>query len=356
MVDAASQVAPVALPLDAFELPADPLELMLECSRRGWSDGMPVIPATPDRVERMVAASGRDPLDVVTVLPPRFGVASVEAIAVCAVMAGCEPRQFEAVLAAVRATGERAFNLSAVNATTHPVAQFVLLSGAAARVAGVHGGAGCFGPGFPANLAIGRALRMVQMAIGGATPGSGDRASMGTPAKIAFCTTEREDESPFEPFHVTKGFAPDDFCVTVFPVEGPANIQDHQSNTADGLLRTIAGSMAFAGSNSIVLPKIIHPVLAMGPEHARTIADEGFDRAAIQRYIHQHARFPRDRLGAEFLAAMKPLGEELEEELPIVQDPAQIEIIVTGGPGKHCMMMHGFSGIPVTVQWEPHAR
>ena len=271
-------------------------------------------------------------------------------------MAGCEPRQFEAVLAAVKATGERAFNLSAVNATTHRVSLFLLLSGSAASAAGVHGGAGCFGPGFPAKLAIGRALRMVQMTVGGAVPGSGDRAIMGTPAKISFCATEREDESPFAPFHTTRGHATHAFCITVFPCEGLANIQDHQSNTAEGLLRTIAGSLAFAGSNSIVVPRHINPLLAMAPEHARTVAAEGFGRAEIQQYVFEHARFPRDRLGEEFLEAMKPLGETLPDLLPIMQTPDQLDIIVTGGPGKHCVMMHGFSGKPVTVAWEPYRR
>ena len=147
----------------------------------------------------MIARSGRDPLDVVAVLPPRQGVATVELVAVSAVMAGCQPRQFEAVVAAVTATADPAFNLAAVNATTHPVALLVLLSGAAALAAGVHAGSGCFGPGFPANLAIGRALRLVQMTVGGAWPGTGDRATMGSPAKIAFCTSEREDAAHLGP-------------------------------------------------------------------------------------------------------------------------------------------------------------
>ena len=158
---------PIGEAAELFDLPADPLEFSLECNRRGWSDGLPVIPPTEARVAAMVAASGRDPQEVVGVLAPRMGVATVEAVAINAVMAGCETKQIHAVLAAVAATADAEFNLAAINATTHPVAQLILVSGPAARAAGVHGGAGCFGPGFPANLAIGRALRLVQLTVGG---------------------------------------------------------------------------------------------------------------------------------------------------------------------------------------------
>jgi hypothetical protein len=190
---------PIGVASTAFELPADPLEFSIECNKRGWTDGLPVIPPTRERIDAMLAAAGRDPLEVVGVLPPRQGIATVETVAINAVLAGCEPKHFEAVLAAVAATADPRFNLAAVNATTHPVSQFVLLSGPAARAAGVHGGAGCFGPGFRANLCIGRALRLVQLSVAGAWPGSGDRASMGSPSKIAFCATEREDATPGAP-------------------------------------------------------------------------------------------------------------------------------------------------------------
>ncbi len=345
---------PVGEGAELFDLPADPLEFSLECHRRGWSDGLPVIPPTPERVAAMIARSGRDPLDVVAVLPPRQGVATVELVAVSAVMAGCQPRQFEAVVAAVTATADPAFNLAAVNATTHPVALLVLLSGAAALAAGVHAGSGCFGPGFPANLAIGRALRLVQMTVGGAWPGTGDRATMGSPAKIAFCTSEREDATPWPPYHTTLGQDPDAFCVTVFPCEGPANIQDHNSDSAEGIMKTIAGAMGHAGSNSIVGPNRTNPVLAMGPEHAATVAGDGWSRQDVQRYIFENARYPKARLSDEFVRGMKPLYKELEELLPIVKAPEQLQIFVTGGPGKHCMFMHPFGGKQVCVNWTPH--
>ncbi|MGD9935454.1 MAG: hypothetical protein AB7T37_17290 [Dehalococcoidia bacterium] len=342
-------------PAETFELPADPVEFSRECQRRGWSDGLPLIPPTPERVAAMVAASGRGPLELVGVLSPRQGMATVEAVAANAVMAGCEPRQFSVLLAGVEAVADPRFNHDGINATTHPCGIFILASGPKAREAGIHGGAGCFGPGFQANVSIGRALRLVMLNIAGATPGVGDRATQATPAKLAFCATEREDASPWPPFHTTRGFAAGDSCVTVWACEGPHNIQEHGSNTAEGILLTIAGAMGQAGSNNILAGG--EPVLCLGPEHAATIASGGYTREDIQRYVFEHARYPIDRLSPEFLDMVRDRmqggeGErEIDGTIGIVEHPEELHIIVAGGVGKHSCWMPTFGGMtrPVTV-------
>src|SRR5690606_8078617 len=142
--------------------------------------------------------------------------------------------------------------VAGVNATTHPAAAFVLVSGPIARELGIHHGPGCFGPGFQANAAIGRAVRLVLLNIGGATPGGGDRATQGTPAKFAFCAAEDEDANPWGPYHVARGHPSEASTVTVAACEGPHNIQDHGSNTGLGILQTVAGAMGQAGSNNIL--------------------------------------------------------------------------------------------------------
>ena len=261
---------------ERFTLPSDAFEFSQECIRRGWSDGLPLIPPTADRVEAMIASVERDPLDLLGVLSPRQGEATVEAVAINAVMAGCRPQQFPVVLAAVKAISQAPFNLDGINATTHPCAVFVLASGPAARAAGIHGGSGCFGPTFPPNATIGRAVRLVQLNVAGATPGRGDRATQGTPAKFAFCATEREDASPWPPFQTTRWLSAEHSCVTTWACEGPHNVQDHGSNTAAGILQTVAGAMGQAGSNNILGKG--EPVLAFGPEHAETVASEGWTR------------------------------------------------------------------------------
>ena len=343
---------------DTVEAPADAAALGRWFAERGWSDGLPVAQPTEERVAAMLAgAADRDPLEVTAILPPRQGEATVHAIAVNAVMAGCAPEHLPALLAAVRAIARPEFNLSGVNATTHPVSLFLLVSGPAAERLGVHGGAGCFGPGFPANAALGRALRLIQLTIAGAWPGRGDRATQGSPAKFAFCAAENAAASPWPPFHATRGLAPDESAVTVFGCEGPHNIQDHGSNTADGVMRTIAGAMGQAGSNNILARG--SPVLALGPEHAATVAAEGWSRADVQRYLFERARYPLAELSDEFFETVRdhvprdapapPLARDALA--PIADGPEAIHVIVAGGPGKHSCWLPGFGGMtrPVTA-------
>ena len=340
------------------EAPADVAALSREFAARGWSDGLPIVPPTEARVAAMLAgAPDRDPLEVAGILPPRRGEATVHAIAVNAVMAGCAPEHLPVLLAAVRAVAHPEFNLSGVNATTHPVSLFLLVSGPAAERLGVHGGAGCFGPGFPANATLGRALRLIQLTIAGAWPGRGDRATQGTPAKLAFCAAENATQSPWPPFHTTRGLAPQESAVTVFGCEGPHNIQDHGSNTALGTMRTIAGAMGQAGSNNILARG--SPVLAFGPEHAATVAAEGWSREDVQRYLFEHARYPLAELSDEFFGAVQdhvsqgvPVPPFARDALaPIADGPESIHVIVAGGPGKHSCWLPTFGGMtrPVTV-------
>lgn len=337
------------------DLPADPAAFHAEALRRGWSDGLPLIPPTPERVEAMLAVAERDPREVLGVLSPRQGEATIHALAVNAVMAGCLPAHFPIVLAAITGVAQPPFNLDGINATTHPCGVFVLAGGPAARAAGVHGGAGCFGPTFHANVAIGRAVRLVLLNVAGASPGRGDRATQGTPAKLAFCATEREDASPWPPFHTTRELRADQSAVTVFACEGPHNIQDHGSNTADGILRTVAGAMGQAGSNNLLSRG--EPILVFGPEHAATVAAEGWTREVIQDYLFEHARYDPAKLSQEFLEAAAGRLEggniplDVSAPLPIADEPNCIHILVAGGPGKHSAWMPTFGGMtrPVTV-------
>src|SRR5215831_6842265 len=265
---------------------------------RGWTDGLPIIPPTEAKVAEFLGWTRRDRLEVVAVLPPRQGEATVEKIAINAVMAGCRPDYFPVLLTAIEAVADPLFNLDAVQATTHPVTPMLIVNGPIAKEIGLHSGYNAFGQGFRANLTIGRALRLALMNIGGGLPGSGDRSTQGNPAKIAYCVAENEAENPWTPLSVDRGFDAEASTVTAFPCEGPHNIQDHYSNTGIGLLYTIAGAMAQAGSNNLLDRG--WPLLSLGPEHAATIARDGYDKAAIRAFLFEHARFPLARLGREY--------------------------------------------------------
>ena len=278
-------------------------------------------------------------------------------MAVNAVLAGCEPRYLPVLIAAVEGIAQPQFNLSGVNATTHPCAVLILVSGPVGREIGVHSGPGCYGPTFRANATIGRALRLLLLNVAGATRGRGDRATQGTPAKFTLCIAENEGASPWAPFHTTRGLAPEERAVTVSASEGPHNIQDDGSNTALGVLQTVAGALGQAGSNNILSRG--EPLLALGPEHAATIAGEGWTRERVQEYLFEHVRFPAARLSPEFLESVNIRVEEDSAVgpfdagalLPVVERPEELHVIVAGGPGKHSSWLPTFGGQtrPVTV-------
>jgi hypothetical protein len=303
---------------------------------RGWTDGLPIVPPTEARVQAFLTRCPRDPREIVGVLPPRQGEATIEKIATNAVMAGCRPEYFPVVLAAVEALADPLFNLDSVQATTHPVAPLIVVNGPIARTLGIQAGYNAFGQGFRANVTIGRAVRLVLMNVGGGLPGSGDRATQGSPAKLAYCVAENEAESPWEPLHVEAGLPADASTVTVFGSEGPHNIQDHFSNTALGVLRTVAGAMGQAGSNNLLGRG--WPLLSLGPEHAATIAKEGYSKQRVKEFLFEHARFPLKRLGLEYQRQqMERWGvvDAPDTLVPIVSRPDDISVIVVGGAGKH---------------------
>jgi len=303
---------------------------------RGWTDGLPIVPPTEARVREFLKLTRRDPREIVGVLPPRQGEATIEKIAANAVMAGCKPEYLPVILAAIEALADPLFNLDSVQATTHPVAPLIVVNGPIARELEINGGYNCFGQGFRANVTIGRAVRLVLMNVGGGLPGSGDRATQGSPAKLAYCVAENEAESPWEPLHVEAGFPGETSVVTVFGCEGPHNIQDHFSNTGLGVLRTVAGAMGQAGSNNLL--GWGWPLLALGPEHAATIARDGYSKAKVKEFLFEHARFPLARLGREYQQQQIERHGAMDAPstmLSIVRRPEDISIIVAGGAGKH---------------------
>ena len=150
---------------------------------RGWTDGLPIVPPTPDRVAAMLAATPMKPQDIIGEIPPNWGSATVEKLAVNAVMAGCRPEYLPVVIAAVESMCDEVFNLYAIQATTHPCAPLIIVNGPICENLGMHGGSGAYGPGWQSNATIGRAVRLVQLNVGGANPGVGDMSTQGAPSK-----------------------------------------------------------------------------------------------------------------------------------------------------------------------------
>ncbi len=311
---------------------------------RGWTDGLPIVPPTPERVEAMLGGIDAEPDTVLGKIPPLWGEATVEKVAINAVMAGCRPAAMPVLVAALEAMLDPAFNLYGVQATTHPVAPLLLVSGPAARRLGMHAGAGVFGPGNPANATLGRAVRLCLWNLGGARPGAGDMATQGSPAKYTYAIAEREDASPWPPLHASLGFPAEESVVTVFGGEAPHNVNDHVSQRAANLLAVVADTAATLGSNVgwyLVQSQLL---VVFGPEHAATIAADGLSRTDVQRYLYEHARLPlrRRRLGGMWGIHDWPRWMETAADdalLPIVPGPEDILVMVAGGPGKHSSVL-----------------
>ena len=320
----------------SFELDDDHAAINEVYQERGWTDGLPIVPPTPELVAEVLRWTDRERDEIIAVLPPRQGEATVEKLAINAVMAGCRPEVFPVILTAVEAVADAAFNPDAVQATTHPVAPLLIVNGPIARQLRINGAYNAFGQGFRPNVTIGRALRLILMNVGGGLPGSGDRSTQGNPAKIAYCVAENEEASPWEPLHVEAGFDPATSTVTAYPCEGPHNIQDHFSASGLGILHTVAGAMGQAGSNNLLNRG--WPLLSLGPEHAATIARDGYSKQDVKRFVFEHARFPLARLGEEYKRqqiSAHGVADDPATMIPIAESPEAITVIVVGGAGKH---------------------
>ncbi|MBW3664276.1 MAG: hypothetical protein KY469_14340 [Actinobacteria bacterium] len=311
---------------------------------RGWSDGLPMLAPTVERVEAMLATVDAPPDHVVATLAPSNRRATLADIAANAVMAGGSPDRFPVAVAAIAAVADPAFNLEAVQTTTHTVSTLVFVNGPV-RGSGFNSGAGMFGTGNEANATTGRAVRLCLQNIGGARSPNPDRSTQGSPAKFTYCGAEAEEDNPWEPLHVQRGFAADVSTVTVFGGESPHNIQDHVSTEPAGILHTAAGTIGAIGSNNVYYGGEILVLLC--PEHAATIADGGWTRNDVQGFLFQHARNSLRELKRGGMWGMQWWPEwfyAVDEDalLPVVREPEDLVIVVAGGPGKHSSCVHSW--------------
>ena len=328
-----------------FEAPDD-IEAInqLYCERK-WSDGLPVIPPTVERVQRMLAETRRAPGEIVAQVAPGFGAATVERIAINSVMAGCQPACLPVVIAAVEAAVDPAFNLQGIQATTNSVAVWVVVSGPLARKLEVNGSYNCLGQGARANATIGRALRLVLQNVGGALPGAMDRATHGQPGKYGFCCAENDEANPWEPLHVERGFRREDSAVTVVGAEGTMNMNTHTKD-ADELIRAIAETMQHPPSNEYCHGG--EPWLILSPEHVAILEAAGMSKADVKRELWDRSKLPAGRMTEKDLLRVaasraKELGAIRPDTLlPIAPQPEDIWIVVAGGPGTHSVYVPCF--------------
>ena len=268
----------------------DELEEMFE---RGWTDGLPVIPPTRERVEAMLA--GHEPDEPLGEMAPAMARVTLERVAACAVLAGCRPEYFPVVVAAVQASLEPTFNVGGQAVTTQPVGQVIVVNGPVRETIGLNGSTGALGPGWRPNMTIGRALRLVISLTGGGFPGRLDRSALANPGKVGLCFAEDEEVSPWEPLHVSRGHDAGRSVVTVFGADAPLSVSDHRSTSPEELARVL-GEAAGATWSPNWWPLGGTSLFVLCPEHARSFAEWGWSKQRVREAMFEAVRRPAQSL------------------------------------------------------------
>ena len=338
---------------------------------RGWSDGLPVVPPTEARVLRMLEGTSRAPDDVVAVVPPDLIEATVEQVAINAVMAGCKPEYLPVVLTAVEAACTDEFNIHGLLATTFFSGPIAVVNGPIAERIGMNARNNVFGQGNRANLTIGRALQLVIRNLGGGRPATATRTSagewqlhgvdmalMGSPGKLSFCFAEREEDSPFEPLAVEHGLEPGTDAVTLFAGQGPTAITDQLSRSPESLARSMAAVLRVMGHPKLVIGW--DAMLVVGPEHGRIFREAGWDKARLRAELDELLLIDSDELVRGAGGIDEGIPQEMAgRQLPKFR-PGGLQIVHAGGDaGLFSAVLGGWAGgpkgsAPVTRAIEPN--
>jgi hypothetical protein len=345
-------------------------------AERDWSDGIPVIPPTPAAVEEMLKGTKRQPQDVLMVMEPGFGLATVEKIAINAVMAGCRPEQFPVLLAAIDCLAQPQTNHRDLQVSGHTEAPLILVNGPIAKKARINFGTTAMGPGVvnSANTAIGRALRLCLINIGYCKAGAGDPNFIGLPTKFGMCIAENEELSPWPPYHMDRGFQRDESAVTVVSVTGPTDIIDSSSRTHEDTLNNIASMMFYPNAGAggwirgwqsaqvghtnqrVPYQGPYHPII-LSPSRAVILAEAGMSKQDAQAWLHRNCRISLKsvlgRRGAPKDASGKWLNhpelQYLENDpnatIPALESPEQYLLFVSGGTTHYAHFFYGTYGI-----------
>ena len=317
----------------------DELEEMFE---RGWTDGLPVIPPTAQRVTKMLGRfDGEESLGEV---PPSMGEVTLRRLAACAVLAGCRPEYFPVVVAAARAVLDPRFNLHGQAVTTQPAGQLIVVNGPVRHALSLNSGMGALGPGNRANLTIGRAIRLLICLTGGGMPGTLDRSTLGQMGKVGFCVAENEEISPWEPLHVERGFQPGESVVTVIGSDAPLSISDHRSRTPEDLAYVLAWAAASTWSTNW-WPLTEPSVFVICPEHAAMFRASGWTKQRLREFMFETVRKPAAELRrgetTPFVHAANPTAE-----VPKWVSPEAIVLLVAGGEaGRYSAVLGPCTGM-----------
>jgi len=319
---------------------------------RNWTDGLPIVPPTEDRVQAMIdyvnTELGWKPDDLIGALPPKNGMATVEKIAINAVMAGCRPEYMPVLIGTVKGMAVPAFNLFGVQTSTHNTSVLTIVHGPIRKKLDINWGYNVVASRWHSTTTIGRAIRFIMTNIGG-IPGATNIHTQGHIARFEHCIAENEDENPWEPLHVERGMHPEESAVTVFPACPAMMIDDNSgSRSAKELLNTFARSVAYVGNRNINGEG--EPLIIMCPIHARLLSNGGYSKSDVKRFLWERARVPFGHIptgnlqsySERFLKFYGDFGPDYG--VPFADRPEDIVIVVMGGQGTHSLSVQTLLG------------
>ncbi len=311
------------------------------CYANGWTDGLPVIPPTAERIEAMLAAVNLQPGQQLSFIENRQVSVTAEKVAINAVMAGCKPEYMPVIVATVEALADPLYGYHGPATSTGGSAVFMLINGPIAREIGLNNGDNLFGPGWRANATIGRAIRLIMRNVIGTLPGELDRSSLGHPGKYSYCIAENEEDSPWPAFHTTRGFKPAQNAVTIFAAYAPHQYSNGLSATPEGVLATACAQMRVsAGTNR-------QPQYAMvfAGEHQLIMKNGGWSREDVQKYVFENTQMKMADLQRANIRP-GPVTAETESTMqPLVQTPQDLLVIAAGGKaGVQSCYIPGWGG------------
>lgn len=327
-----------------------------------WGDGFPLLPPTPAKVEQMLGGTTRNRDDVVTVLAPGSGLATVEKIAINAVMAGCEPAHLPILIAMCEAYTGLGSRVRALAMSTSAHAPLIVINGPIAKELGINSKGCALGPGLPSrhNVVLGRALRLMMINIGNCRPGLMDMDTIGTARKFSMCLAENEEDSPWEPFHVERGYDAGSSTVTIFATRDEIDVSDLYNWTPEGVLNSLSFYCAIPGGEYLSQefpgpnPET-GPLLLMCPEHAHICATAGWGKKAVREYVYQACRVSArrlmnkyrndpDKVRPQWKWLLKLSEGELESlSLPVMESANDIDIVVVGGHAGKNLIHRGIA-------------
>jgi len=326
-----------------------------EYCREAFGDALPVIPPTVERVERMLVATPCEPDEVIGLIPPCYGEATVEKIAANAVMAGCAPEMMRVLIPLVRALCDERLNIHGVQATTHFAAPLVVVNGPVRNELEFACGRNVFSNIRRANSTLGRAVQLLLLNVGGGRPDGIDMSALGNPGKFSYCVAENEEESPWEPLHVEMGFRREQSAVTVFAAEPPRGVAEHKARSAQGLLKTITYTLATVFTYRACLG--YEAMVILCPEHVKTIRRDGWSKQQVRQFLFENTGVPvraydgEESEGSQFIPHYKEVRIGGERCYQKFRAPEAIKIVVAGGTaGKFSVVIGSWVSGPRGIQ------